>query len=250
MSAVTRVHPGAGVATAIVLVAMPDEEAPFLAKAQRVDEAVQVGNSFQRLIELAGTEVLLVRTGIGLVNASSAATAAILAAPDARVLVSAGSAGGLGAEVRVGDVVLGEEYINVDADARAFGYVLGQVPRMPASYAVHGPVLDVAAASTAAEHLAGRQEARLLSGLLVSSYSFVSPERAALILADFPAALATDMESSAIAQVAHVFGRPFVSVRGVSDLCGPTGDEFLTHVDDAADRSAEVVLALLPGLVA
>ncbi len=235
---------------AIVFVAMPDEEAPFLEKADRVDDAVQVGNSHQRHVDLGGFEILLVRTGIGLVNASSAATSAILGAPDATVLISAGSAGGLGPEVRVGDVVIGEQYINVDADARAFGYVLGQVPRMPASYAVHGPVLDVAAASTATEHLAGRQDARLLSGLLVSSYAFVSPERSRLILQDFPAALATDMETSALAQVAHTFDRPFVSVRGISDLCGPTGDEFLTHIDDAADRSAEVVLALLPGLLA
>ena len=51
-----------------------------------------------------------------------------------RVLVSAGSAGGLGVGVRVGDVVVGSSYVLADADARAFGYVLGQVPGMPASY--------------------------------------------------------------------------------------------------------------------
>jgi adenosylhomocysteine nucleosidase len=36
---------------------------------------------------------------------------------------------------------------------------------------------------------------------------------------------------------------PFVSVRGISDLCAP--GQFEAHVDDAADRSAVVVLALL-----
>ena len=62
--------------------------------------------------------------------------------------------------------------------------------------------------------------------------------------ADFPDALSNDMESTAVAQTAAAFGAPFVSVRGISDLCGPvTG--YAEHVDDAADRSASVVVALL-----
>ena len=41
-------------------------------------------------------------------------------------------------------------------------------------------------------------------------------------------------------------GLPFVSVRGVSDLCGPqAGEDFHIGADVAAARSAAVVLALL-----
>ena len=62
----------------------------------------------------------------------------------------------------------------------------------------------------------------------------------------FDQVLATDMESSAIAQTCHVFGAPFLSIRGISDLCGPASDaDFLTHVDDAAERSTEVVTAVI-----
>jgi adenosylhomocysteine nucleosidase len=34
----------------------------------------------------------------------------------------------------------------------------------------------------------------------------------------------------------------------VSDLCAPDGTEFLTHVDDAALRSARVVIAAIGSL--
>ena len=83
-------------------------------------------------------------------------------------------------------------------------------------------------------------------GLIVSSDVFVSSAHVDRVRSDFPGALATDMESVALAQTAHVHGLPFVSVRGISDLCAP--GEFEAHVDDAADRSVAVVRALLVGL--
>jgi len=64
----------------------------------------------------------------------------------------------------------------------------------------------------------------------------------------FPTVAAVDMESAAIAQFAHVHAMPFVSVRGISDLCAPDGDEFRKHLDDAAARAARVVHGLVVGL--
>jgi adenosylhomocysteine nucleosidase len=231
-----------------ILVAMDDELEPFLARAEDVGPARQVGNAILRDAVLSGHPVVLVRTGIGLVNAAGAATSAILATRhDEGVLpliISAGSAGGLGADVRVGDVVVGTDYINVDADARAFGYTLGQVPGMPANYLAAEQVAEAILVSHAL------RAGNVHEGLIVSSYSFVTPARAEIITHDFPGALATDMESSAIAQTCHVHGVPFISVRGISDLCGPAApDDFRGHVDDAATQSASVVISAIDALV-
>lgn len=235
---------------AIIITAMDDELAPFLQRATNIGEPRTIGNSVHRTATLNGLDVLFVTSGIGLVNASSATVAAILGCGGSKpIVLSAGSAGGLGADVRVGDVVVGSEYVNVDADARAFGYVLGQVPRMPASYSPREAELEVLNQSQATDALL--EGSRLHVGLVVSSYAFVSPERATRILDGFPASLATDMESVAVAQVSYSHGHSFMSVRGISDLCGPTGSEnFFTHIDDAAERSAAVVSAILPSLVA
>jgi adenosylhomocysteine nucleosidase len=238
---------------AVIVTAMESEAQPFLDRATEIGEQRRFGNATHQAITVDGKSVLLVRAGIGLVNAAGATTSAILAireqgAERRPVIISAGTAGGIGEEVRVGDVIVGAQYINVDADARAFGYVLGQVPQMPASYAAPDSVVDAATSSKAERSLDARGGS-VRVGLIVSSYSFVTPDRAASIRSDFPATLATDMESVAIAQTAHVWGHLFVSVRGISDLCGPAADsDFLTHVDDAADRSADVVLELLAQL--
>ncbi|BDI21792.1 5'-methylthioadenosine/S-adenosylhomocysteine nucleosidase [Herbiconiux sp. L3-i23] len=224
---------------AIVVVAMPEEAAPFLELATRVGDAEQIGGAIHRRIELAGREVLLVQGGIGLVNAAGAATSAILSVGGAPLLVSAGSAGGLG-DSAVGDIVIGTDHNHADADARVFGYALGQVPQMPASY----PADDAAAAALAALDIPWNDGALTIrSGLVLSGDSFVTEDKAGRLSADFPGVLAADMESVAIAQTAHVHGVPFVSVRGISDLCGP--HEFEAHVDDAAARSAAVVTALI-----
>jgi len=235
-------------ASAVVLVAMPDEEAPFLEAATTVGDPVTVGLAVHRYVEIEGRTVLLVRTGIGLVNAAGASTSAILATDRADggvgpIVISAGTAGGVGEWVRVGDVVVGTDYINIDADARAFGYVLGQVPRMPASYSASSEAIEAFARSG---HVDDVSPSTVHFGLIASSYSFVTPERALSIRAALPGTLATDMESVAIAQTSYVHGREFVSVRAVSDLCGPVAhSDFLTHVDDAAQRSADAVVALL-----
>lgn len=232
---------------AIIVAAMEDETAPFLARASDIGDPATLGRSVQRMITLAGRRVMLVHSGIGLANAAGAATAAILSAraadPDATpLLISAGTAGGVASSVLVGDVVVGAEYLTLDADARAFGYQLGQVPGMPPRYSTGPDIL----ALVDRDALGGRS---VHDGLMVSSDAFVSAERALRIREQFDGVLSTDMESTAIAQTAHVWGVPFVSVRGVSDLCGPAAeDDHLTHVDDAAERSAVVVMGLLSRL--
>lgn len=234
----------AGTPVAVVLVAMDDEAAPFLDLASEVGEPERVGRAEFRRVTLAGQPVVLVRSGIGFVNATAAGTSAILRHGVDVPLISAGSAGGLGKDVAVGDVVLGSRLVNADADARAFGYVLGQVPGMPEAYDAAPRLAD--AVRQAAATVAGQV---LREGTIGSGEKFATADLALRLRADFPDMLAIDMESAALAQLCHNFGTDFVSVRAVSDLCAPDGTEFLTHVDDAALRSARVVTATV-GLLA
>lgn len=234
----------AGTPVAVVLVAMDDEAAPFLDLASEVGDPERVGRAELRHLTLAGQPVVLVRSGIGFVNATAAGTSAILRHGVDVPLISAGSAGGLGKDVAVGDVVLGSRLVNADADARAFGYVLGQVPGMPEAYDAAPGLAD--AVRQAAATVAGQV---LREGTIGSGEKFATADLALRLRADFPDMLAIDMESAALAQLCHNFGADFVSVRAVSDLCAPDGTEFLTHVDDAALRSAQVVTAAV-GLLA
>jgi adenosylhomocysteine nucleosidase len=239
----------AGAPVAVVLVAMDDEAAPFRSLASEVGEPERVGLAEHRRITLAGRSVVLVRTGIGFVNATSAGVSAILRHGADVPLISAGSAGGLAKDVAVGDVVLGARLVNADADARAFGYVLGQVPGMPEAYDAAPGLADAVRRAAATVDAEAPEPLVLREGTIGSGEKFATADLALRLRADFPDMLAIDMESAALAQLCHNFGVDFVSVRAVSDLCAPDGTEFLTHVDDAAARSARVVAAavsLLP----
>lgn len=223
---------------AVVVTAMADEAAPFLERADFVGLESRVGQATHRVVAYAGRGVLLVQSGIGLVNAATAAAVAINGTHP-RALISAGSAGGLGVDVRVGEVVVGSDYVYSGADARAFGYSLGQVPGMPEVYQAEKELLAAALRAEA-------PGLHVRSGTVLSGDRFIDAGLVDEVRGAFPSALATDMESAALAHTCHLYGVPFLSVRGISDLCGPVaGTDFLTHVDDAADRSAAVVIAAL-----
>lgn len=225
-------------ADAVVVTAMGVEATPFLERATSVGDETAVAGARRRLLHVGDARVLLVTCGIGLVNAATAAALA-LAEHAPRVVVSAGSAGGMGLDVRVGDVVVGASAVYGAADARVFGYALGQVPGMPARY-------DADPGLLAAAQAADPRGLTVRTGTILSSDVFVDAERVEPLRTAFPDALACDMESAALAHAAHLLDVPFLSVRGISDLCGPiAGVDFDAHVDDAAERSATVVLGLL-----
>ena len=228
--------------TAIIIqVAMDEEAQPFLDAARQVSDPLTVGRAVHRGIVLGDATVVLVVSGIGMVNAADAAVGAVHRyGPDGVILVSAGSAGGLAADARVGDVVVGTSVVNVDADARAFGYALGQVPGMPAVYETDAQLATALAASDRAVHRAA----------MGSGEKFVTADLAHALRTDFSALWSIDMETAAIAQAAHNHGARFAACRAISDLCAPDPAEFDTHIDDAAERSAHVVIDALARLAA
>ena len=126
------------------------------------------------------------------------------------------------------------------ADATAFGYALGQIHRMPVDYS------SSERAAARCDALAGLVNHPVRVGRIVSSDSFCTEQVAEPMRQRFPDAMGADMETCAIAQVAWSCGVDWISLRAVSDLCGPeAGQDFHIAAEEAAARSAAVVLALL-----
>ena len=224
----------------VIQVAMEEEAQPFLDAASTVGAPVHLGRAVHRELTLNSHRVVLVVSGIGMVNAADAAvSSAHHYGADRLTLVSAGTAGGLASGARVGDVVVGTSFLNVEADARAFGYQLGQVPGMPADYRPAQAPLEALAA------VPGVTLATMASG-----EKFVTSELAQVLRSDFPDAWSVDMETAGVAQAAHNHGIAFAAVRAISDLCAPDSADFDAHLDGAAARSAAAVLAALDTLAA
>ncbi|MDO5700627.1 MAG: 5'-methylthioadenosine/S-adenosylhomocysteine nucleosidase [Bowdeniella nasicola] len=225
----------------LIITAMVEEARAFLPEGTAGPAAFPLG-SWRQVetadVSLAGHTARLAVCGIGSVNAAACTTRLIGEySPD--LVISAGSAGGLGAEVAVGDVVVGSHYRYHSADATAFGYALGQIPGMPERYE--------AAASPLAEVEGAPGTVRV--GEILSGDSFIAAHLVAEVRAAFPEALATDMESAPIAQACHLAGVPFLSVRGISDLCDASAaDSFHMAVEQVADRSRAVITHLLAAM--
>lgn len=224
----------------LVSVAMQQEAKPFLELATIKNE-FQVNNVASAWeLEFEGKNFVLIQSGIGLTNAAVAVTS-MFANYDFEYVFSAGSAGGMGQNIRVGDIICGTKYTYNGADARMFGYELGQVPHMPVEYFASEKILDIAKNTL--------NDDRVFYGQIISGDSFVTETNIGTKREDYPQCLATDMETTAIAQTCYTNNVPFVSVRCISDLCGPNAEEdFYMELDSVVLRSATSVLSILKNL--
>jgi adenosylhomocysteine nucleosidase len=193
-----------------------------------------------------GQEVVLLKSGIGKVNAAMSTTLLLQGfKPD--VVINTGSAGGFDENLEVGAIVISDEVRHHDVDATVFGYEMGQVPQMPAAF--HSDEKLMALAVKAVEEL--RQHPYGV-GLIATGDSFMNdPERVERVREFFPSMKASEMEAAAVAQVCHQFSVPFVVIRALSDIAGKESNvSFEEFLPVAAKHSTEIVLNVVERLAA
>lgn len=232
---------------AVVIAAQQEEVAPFLSLLQSggVPRALRVPTPVGHVWESSSSKgkIVVVQCGIGQAAAASSLTW-VLSRYTPKTVMMIGTAGGLSENVHIGDIVIGTNYAYATADATAFGYVIGQVPGQPETFKGHEAT--IAAASTLPAPARGAYHC----GLMLSSDAFVGGHNIGAIRKNFPEALSTDMESTACAQVAHVFKVPYAAVRCISDNCDPNAaDVYSMSLNQAARQSAEVALQILDDMV-
>lgn len=192
---------------------------------------------------LNGQEVALIQSGIGKAAAAMAATVlALQVRPNC--IINTGSAGGISSELNIGDVIISTETAYHDADVTAFGYAKGQLPDCPVTFPSDQALVAMA------EKVIIDQGQSAVKGLICSGDMFCNgKQQIDKIKADFPQAIAVEMEAAAIAQVCFSFDLPFVVVRAVSDVADKEShlrfEEFLPL---AAKQSSEMILAMLAEL--
>ncbi|NQZ31901.1 MAG: 5'-methylthioadenosine/S-adenosylhomocysteine nucleosidase [Oceanospirillaceae bacterium] len=194
--------------------------------------------------KLQDIDVVLLQSGIGKVNAS-VSTALMLQqfAPDC--VINTGSAGGCDDSLEVGDIVISSHLLHHDVDVTAFGYELGQMARMPATYIPDEYLADIA--KSCIESVNG---ARAVRGVIATGDTFVSePAKVAAIKASFPTVKAVEMEAAAIAQTCFLFQTPFLVVRALSDIAGKSSNlSFADFIETASTHSANMVQAIIAKL--
>jgi adenosylhomocysteine nucleosidase len=190
---------------------------------------------------LNNVEIVLLQSGIGKVNAAIGAALLIdNFKPD--YVINTGAAGGFPGDLKVGDIVISEEVIHHDMDCTVFGYKIGQVPGMPASFIADEKLIALAEKSV---HLLTDLQTKKAC-ILTGDQFMNNADATNKIKTLFPTAEAVEMEGAAIAQTCYQFSIPFVVIRSISDIAGQENDiEYQEFVEIAAVNSAKMVTEMV-----
>lgn len=239
MSMVERNDNGGNGSSAVrrlaVLAALP-QELGDLVEAMRAEgevRTVTLGRRDYHVGNAHGVPCVVTLARVGKVAAAATASA-LIHAFGVDAMVFAGVAGGVGRDVRVGDIVVADSLLQHDIDASPL-FPRYEVPLLErAHFPAHTPLADALAAACetfvaeegpALAERFGFQAPRVHRGLIISGDRFVSSAGEVRALADaLPEAMAVEMEGAAMAQVCYEHGVPCAIVRTISD----TADDHAT----------------------
>jgi len=227
----------------IGIIGAMDEEVAILLEHMTAKQEITVANCLFVEGKLSGKEVVLLKSGIGKVNAAMATT--ILHerfAPS--YVINTGSAGGYSDELNIGDIVISTSVVHHDVDATAFDYVYGQVPGMPIKYEADSDLIEKAVQAIQILDVQG------VKGMIATGDSFMdNPNRVSSVLEHFQDVIALEMEAAAIAQVCYQYNKPFVIMRALSDIAGKESSlSFESFLEKAANNSSELIMRMIENM--
>ena len=195
-----------------IIGAMEDEVAQ-LKKNMEIEETTEVASlSFCRG-KLSGREIVVVRSGIGKVNAAIC-TQILVDQFHVYVIINTGIAGSLDAEIDIGDIVISTDAVEHDMDASIFGDPIGQIPQMD-TFSFPADESLVKLAKEVNEK--ANPDVHTWIGRVVSGDQFVSSgEKKEQLIRVFDAKC-TEMEGAAIAHAAYLNKISCVIIRAISD---------------------------------
>lgn len=196
----------------IGIIAAMDEELELLLESVKVIKKENKAAMTFTLGQLYSKEVVIVRCGIGKVNA---AVCTQILVDDFAVdkVINVGIAGGIGENIVPGDVVIGDTLVQHDIDATGFGYKIGEIPRMDTIEFKSDETLVEAAKKA----FTGLNDHKLYVGKIATGDQFIANIDKILWIKENFNAIACEMEGGSIAQVAYLNNIPFVVIRSISD---------------------------------
>ena len=187
---------------------------------------------------LKGTKVVIVKSGIGKVNA--ALCVQILADLfNVTHVINTGVAGSLNAKLNIGDILISKIALQHDMDATNFGYPKGEIPQMGITEFVANDKMVSLAYDTCTKLF---PEITAVVGRVVSGDQFIAEDDIKKRLIDEFQGDCCEMEGAAIAHGAYLNNIPFVVLRAISDKAdGSAQMDYPTFEQESAKRCAKLV---------
>lgn len=189
--------------------------------------------------KIHGVDVVLVRSGVGKVNAALCAQRLCIQFGCTNV-INTGIAGAMAHGLGVMDFVVSTDAVYHDMDATGFGYKVGQVPQMD----VYSFEADKKMIQAVKEGFAESEQSKghkLVEGRIATGDQFISEKDLKEKIKTNVDPSCVEMEGCAIAHACYLNNVPFVIIRCMSDMAddlSSNGYDFNEGI--AAELSAKV----------
>lgn len=198
---------------------------------------------------LLGHPVILAKSGVGKVCAALH-TQYIIDKYSPAIIINTGVAGGIGENLAVGDVVIGETLVQHDFNVTALGYARGYMcngvnPDKPTVFFSDKNLVDKI------ENLLkdNLKNANVHRGRIATGDIFIGTAEMKKKIAEKFNAIAAEMEGCAIAQTSNFNNVPCLIIRAISDLADGTATKSQSEFEKmTAKVSSEAVEILLKNL--
>jgi adenosylhomocysteine nucleosidase len=227
-----------------------EDELSFLRKTMGKFTSQKIGELEFYTGKIENQDITVLQCGIGKVNAA-VGCALLIQQFKPRYIVNTGSAGGIKADLKVGDAIISTGLVYHDVDVTAFNYAPGQLPGQPQIFPADEKLVKLA--EDAVDEL--KKEKVLpdsfnhCRGLIGSGDVFMhDPERIAAMRKTFPDIAAVEMEGTAIAHCCRLFSVPVLVIRALSDIAGVESPmSFNEFLPIASVHSAHIVMRIIRG---
>ncbi len=194
---------------------------------------------------IKGKEVVVVRSGIGKVNAGICSQI-LVDRYHVDGIINTGIAGSLRNEINIGDIVLATVSVQHDVDATGFGYPLGEIPQMGIKeFPADEKLRELATACSKKAN----PDIQVFCGRVASGDQFISSKEKKNWIQDNFDAYCTEMEGAAIAQAAYLNNIPYLVVRAISDKADDSANmDYSEFEAKAVENSVRLMAAMIEAL--
>lgn len=197
----------------IGIIGAMEEEVAALKEDMDIQKTVEQASMVFCKGRLCGKDVVVVRSGIGKVNAGICAQI-LVDRFQADMLINTGIAGSLDARIDIGDMVISTDALHHDMDATIFGDAIGQIPRMDT---LAFPADEELVRKAAKANEKANPDIRTFTGKVASGDQFISSREAKEKIVENFHPLCVEMEGAGIAQAAYLNKVSYVIIRAISD---------------------------------
>ena len=194
---------------------------------------------------IKGKEVVVVRSGIGKVNAGLCSQI-LVDRYHVDGIINTGIAGSLRNEINIGDIVLSTTAVQHDMDASGFGYSVGEIPQMGIKEFPTDDGLRELAIKCCQQ---ANPDIQTFSGRVASGDQFISSKDKKNWIHDTFDAYCTEMEGAAIAQAAYLNQIPCLIIRAISDKADDSANmDYSVFEAKAVEHSVRLMTAMLEAM--